>query len=98
MRVLTRRRVLVLLLGLAAVFALFLGIKWKSVSDHGGQKPAEACRIAGDFYYVVTTPRTRAAPREAKAPAAPIRFMACTGGGAQAAVLEVRGRPLILPA
>jgi hypothetical protein len=34
------------------VVAVVLVIKWKEASDHGGQKPAEPFRIAGNFYYV----------------------------------------------
>ena len=44
-----------ILLGVAAalaVVAVVLVIKWKEVSDHGGQKPAEPFRIAGNLYYV----------------------------------------------
>ena len=40
------------LLGLAAALAVFLGGKWKDSSDRGGQKPAEPFRIAGNLYYV----------------------------------------------
>lgn len=40
------------LLGLAAALALFLGGKWKASSDRGGQRPAEPFRIAGNLYYV----------------------------------------------
>ncbi len=49
---LTRRRGLVVLLGLVAVLAVFLGGKWKASSDRGGQRPAEPFRIAGNLYYV----------------------------------------------
>ena len=49
---LTKRRLLVAALGLLAVAVFFLGHKWKESSDHGGQKPAEPFRIAGNFYYV----------------------------------------------
>ena len=35
-----------------AVAAVILVIKWKEVSDHGGQQPAEPFRIAGNLYYV----------------------------------------------
>lgn len=43
---------LLALLGLAATLVVFLFIKWKASSDHGGQKYAEPFRIAGNFYYV----------------------------------------------
>ena len=39
-------------LGPVAVLAVFLFLKWKSASDHGGQKAAEPFRIAGNLYYV----------------------------------------------
>jgi metallo-beta-lactamase class B len=39
-------------LGIAAIAAVVLFLKWKDNSDHGGQKPAEPFRIAGNFYYV----------------------------------------------
>jgi metallo-beta-lactamase class B len=48
----TRRDVLILLLGLAAAPAVFLGRKWKANSERHGQEPAEPFRIAGNFYYV----------------------------------------------
>ncbi|HEX8273955.1 MAG TPA: subclass B3 metallo-beta-lactamase [Longimicrobiaceae bacterium] len=51
-RKLTRRRVLPVLLGLAAVAVVLLGREWKASSDRGGQKPAEPFRIAGNLYYV----------------------------------------------
>ncbi len=50
-RRLTRRRVLVFLLGLAAVLAVFLG-RWLNATKRGGQQPAEPFRIAGNLYYV----------------------------------------------
>jgi metallo-beta-lactamase class B len=49
---LTRRRGLAVLLAIAAPLAVFLGMKWKASSDHGGQRPAEPFRIAGNLYYV----------------------------------------------
>ncbi|HEX7243113.1 MAG TPA: subclass B3 metallo-beta-lactamase [Longimicrobiaceae bacterium] len=52
MRHLTRRRGLVVLLGIVAVLVVFLGRQWKASSDRGGQKPAEPFRIAGNLYYV----------------------------------------------
>jgi metallo-beta-lactamase class B len=51
-RKLTRRRVLLVLFGLAAVAVVLLGREWKAGSDSGGQKPAEPFRIAGNLYYV----------------------------------------------
>jgi metallo-beta-lactamase class B len=44
--------VLVLLLGLAAAPAVFVGRKWKASAERHGQEPAEPFRIAGNFYYV----------------------------------------------
>jgi len=52
LRHLTRRRVLAVLLGLAAILVVVLFGKWRDASNHGGQKPAEPFRIAGNFYYV----------------------------------------------
>jgi metallo-beta-lactamase class B len=49
---LTRRRWLVVLLGIAAVVAVVLFAKWRDASNRGGQKPAEPFRIAGNLYYV----------------------------------------------
>jgi metallo-beta-lactamase class B len=51
-RSLARRPWLLVLLGLAAALAVFLGGKWKAASDRGGQQPAEPFRIAGNLYYV----------------------------------------------
>ena len=51
MRHLTRRRVLVLLLVLAAAGVVFLG-RSLNATKRGGQQPAEPFRIAGNFYYV----------------------------------------------
>ena len=51
MRVLTKRRVLVLL-GLLTVLALVLVGRWLNANKIGGQQPAEPFRIAGNFYYV----------------------------------------------
>lgn len=48
----TRRRVLLVLLALAAVAVVLLGRQWKANSDRGGQKYAEPFRIAGNLYYV----------------------------------------------
>lgn len=49
---LTKRRVLVFLLGLAAVLAVFLFGRWLNATKRGGQEPAEPFRIAGNLYYV----------------------------------------------
>lgn len=46
----TKRRWLVVLLGAVVAFVAFLLIQWKSVTDHGGQKPADPFRIAGNLY------------------------------------------------
>ena len=43
---------LVLLVGLAAAPAVFLGRAWKAKADRHGQEPAEPFRIAGNFYYI----------------------------------------------
>jgi metallo-beta-lactamase class B len=43
---------LVLLLGVAAAPAVFVGGKWKANADRHGQEPAEPFRIAGNFYYI----------------------------------------------
>ena len=51
LRHLTRRRVLVLLLVLAAAGVVFLG-RSLNATKRGGQQPAEPFRIAGNFYYV----------------------------------------------
>lgn len=51
MRHLTKRPVLVVLLGLTALITL-LYPSWREASDNGGQKPAEPFRIADNFYYV----------------------------------------------
>jgi metallo-beta-lactamase class B len=50
-RHLTRRRVLVLLLGAAVVLAVFAG-RWMNATKRGGQQPAEPFRITGNLYYV----------------------------------------------
>jgi len=42
----------VVLLGVVAALAVFLGRLWKADSDRGGQKYAEPFRIAGNLYYV----------------------------------------------
>ena len=52
MRHLTKRRMLILALGLAAVGAVFLFRAWTAGGNGGGQQPAEPFRIAGNFYYV----------------------------------------------
>jgi metallo-beta-lactamase class B len=52
MRLVPKRRWLQILLALAAIAIVFLGRAWKSASDHGGQKPAEPFRIAGNLHYV----------------------------------------------
>jgi len=49
---LTRRDLLVLVLGLAAGPGLFLGMKWKANGERHGQGEAEPFRIAGNFYFV----------------------------------------------
>jgi hypothetical protein len=51
LRHLTRRRVLVLLLVLAATGVVFLG-RWLNATKRGGQAPAEPFRIAGNFCYI----------------------------------------------
>jgi metallo-beta-lactamase class B len=50
--VVTRRRVLLVVLGIAAIFGVVLFGKWRDASNRGGQLPAEPFRIAGNFYYV----------------------------------------------
>lgn len=52
MRLLTRRRLLVLLLGLVALLIVVLGPRWREATKRGGQQPAEPFRIAGNLYYV----------------------------------------------
>jgi metallo-beta-lactamase class B len=52
MRLFPKPRVLVVLLGLAAVGAVFPLRAWKAAGERGGQQPAEPFRIAGNFYYV----------------------------------------------
>jgi metallo-beta-lactamase class B len=52
LRRLLKRRWVLVLLGIVAVLAVFLGRSWKANSDRGGQQPAEPFRIAGNFYYV----------------------------------------------
>jgi len=49
---LAKRRLLVALLSIAAVFGGVLFGKWRDASNRGGQLPAEPFRIAGNFYYV----------------------------------------------
>jgi metallo-beta-lactamase class B len=48
----TRRRVLVVLLGVLSALALVLFGRWLNATKRGGQEPAEPFRIAGNFYYV----------------------------------------------
>jgi metallo-beta-lactamase class B len=48
----TRRRVLVVLLGVLSGLALVLFGKWLNATKRGGQQPAEPFRIAGNLYYV----------------------------------------------
>lgn len=52
MRRLTKRRALVVLLGLLSALALLLVGRWLNSTKVGGQGPAEPFRIAGNFYYV----------------------------------------------
>lgn len=52
MRRLTKRRWLVVLLGVAAALAVVLFGKWRDATNRGGQQPAEPFRIAGNLYYV----------------------------------------------
>ena len=49
---LTRRRVLWVVLGVAAAIAVILFGKWRDATKRGGQLYAEPFRIAGNFYYV----------------------------------------------
>ncbi len=49
---LTRRRIRLTLLGVAAAALVVLARRWKETSDRGGQQPVEPFRIAGNFYYV----------------------------------------------
>ena len=51
-RYLTKRRALAALLALATVLAVLLVGRWRAATDHGGQRPAEPFRIAGNLYYV----------------------------------------------
>lgn len=53
-RLRSKRRWPLVLLALVAASLGFLYPKWKAGSDHGGQKPAEPFRIAGNLYYVGT--------------------------------------------
>lgn len=50
LRHLTKRRVLMLVFGLAAVGGVFVLRTW--AANGSGQQPAEPFRIAGNFYYV----------------------------------------------
>jgi metallo-beta-lactamase class B len=52
LRHLTRRRLLVVLLGLVAALAVVGYGNWRDASNRGGQKTAEPFRIAGNLYYV----------------------------------------------
>src|SRR5262245_25247948 len=51
---LTRRDMLLLLFGLSAAPAVFVGMKWREKGALKGQESAEPFRIAGNFYYVGT--------------------------------------------
>jgi metallo-beta-lactamase class B len=46
------KRIRWLVLGAVIALVVFLGARWKAVTDDGGQKPAEPFRIAGNLYYV----------------------------------------------
>jgi metallo-beta-lactamase class B len=54
LRNLSRRRGLVVLLGVLSALALALVLfgRWVNVTKIGGQQPAEPFRIAGNFYYI----------------------------------------------
>jgi metallo-beta-lactamase class B len=52
LRRITKRASLVVLLGLLVALAIVPYRKWRDASNHGGQKPAEPFRIAGNLYYV----------------------------------------------
>jgi metallo-beta-lactamase class B len=52
LRQLTRRRWIVLLVGLAAALVVFGFGQWLDASRRGGQRPADPFRIAGNLYYV----------------------------------------------
>jgi metallo-beta-lactamase class B len=54
LRHLTRRDLLLVLLGLSAAPAVFVGMKWQEKGALKGQEAAEPFRIAGNFYYVGT--------------------------------------------
>ena len=47
-----KKYVLLVVVGLAAVGAVFPLRAWKEAGDRGGQQPAEPFRIAGNLYYV----------------------------------------------
>jgi metallo-beta-lactamase class B len=49
---LTRRDALLIMAGLAAAPAVYVGRRWKAKADLKGQQPVEPFRIAGNFYYV----------------------------------------------
>ncbi len=51
----TKRYRLIVLLGLASIFALVLVGRWLNATKRGGQGPAEPFRIAGNLYYVGAT-------------------------------------------
>jgi metallo-beta-lactamase class B len=52
MRTITKRGVLVVLVGLAAIALPILFRMWKAAGERGGQEFAEPFKIAGNFYYV----------------------------------------------
>jgi len=52
LRNLTRRRWLVVLLGVLSALAVVLVGRWLNATKRGGQEPAEPFRIAGNLYYV----------------------------------------------
>ena len=54
MRHFTRRETLLLLLGLSAAPAMYVGMKWREKGALKGQELADPFRIAGNFYYVGT--------------------------------------------
>ena len=49
---LTKRRWMVLSVGVVCALAVVAGTKWWEATKNGGQKPAEPFRIAGNLYYV----------------------------------------------
>src|SRR5262245_16919426 len=48
----TKRTVLLIVLGLAAAAVVPVFRLWKAAGERGGQQPAEPFKIAGNFYYV----------------------------------------------